>query len=39
MIGEATLNLKKLIDDSKLVKANLGLNKNFYEKHLKEKGF
>ena len=30
MIGEATINLKQLVEDSKLTKAPLGFNKNFY---------
>ena len=39
MIGEATINLKDLIEDCQHVKKPLGLNKKYYTDVLKKKGF
>jgi len=39
MIGEATLNLKQLLEDCSLIKKPLGLNKEYYKEVLKPEKF
>jgi hypothetical protein len=39
MIGEASINLRDLLEDCSLVKKPLGLNKSYFEDVLKPKGF
>jgi len=38
MIGEATVNIKQLIEDSSLIKKPLTLNKKFYQDVLQANG-
>jgi hypothetical protein len=39
MIGEASINLKQLLEDCSLVKKPLGLNKSYYNDVLKPNNF